>query len=115
MSFEDRRRHPRARLGLRCWCECGDVTIYSMVRDVSEGGLFVRTSAPLEEGARTKVRWAMTPEDSEIHAEAVVVWKCEDCGKVDVPAGMGLRLERIEASERERIRAFVEAASSRED
>ncbi len=107
MSYSDRRKHQRARLGQRCWCECGSITIYAVIHDVSEGGLFVRTSAPLYEGARTRVRWSLGPDEDEIEVDAVVVWRRVDEGGSQGPSGMGLRIEQIEPHGQERIRNYV--------
>lgn len=94
----------------RCWCESGSITIFALIQNISEGGLFVRTSAPLYEGARTKIRWALAPEEKEIEADAVVVWRRAGEELADKPAGMGLKLETIAPDGLERIREFVKDA-----
>jgi uncharacterized protein (TIGR02266 family) len=109
MTSQEQRRHPRIALHRRCWCESGSITIYAQLQNISEGGLFVRTSAPLREGARATVRWALGEEQDEIEALAVVVWRRPEDGGNGGPAGMGLMIEAIEPDEQARLRAFIEA------
>ena len=87
------------------------MTIYAVVHDVSEGGLFVRTSAPLVEGQPIKVRLSLADEEEEIHAQAVVVWQRAGTDSASAPAGMGIRLEQIEPRAVERIRRYVNLVS----
>lgn len=109
MRYQDQRAHARAPLRRRCWCESGSITIYAQIGNLSEGGLFVKTFAPLVEGARTRVRWDLGEQESDtIEAEAVVVWR-RPSGNGGEPSGMGLKFEGIGSEERERIRRHVES------
>src|SRR5262245_56825346 len=84
----ENRRYPRAASRLRCWCEGENVTFYARVGNISEGGMFLRTSTPLERGARTKLR-VEGGEGLEFQAEAVVVWA--RIGSSEAHPGMGLK------------------------
>ena len=107
---ERRRIHQRAPLHRRVWCESGSITIYAQLANVSEGGLFVKTFAPLSEGARARVRWDLEEQDGEIEAEAVVVWRRQGDAENRNPPGMGLRFEHIDPDDVDRIRRFVGGA-----
>lgn len=113
---QKRRLHQRAPLHRRVWCESGSITIYAQLGNVSEGGLFVKTFAPLSEGAHARVRWDLEDHDPEIEAEAVVVWRRQGDADGGPPPGMGLRFEHIDADDVARIRRYVgdalEAAES---
>ncbi len=102
---DDRRRYRRVPIRQRCWCEGGNVTLYAQMGDLSEGGAFVRTHAPLAEGARAKVRFALE-DGSPIEAEATVVWR-RDEGIPGLSPGMGLRFESLEERLREALRELV--------
>ena len=102
-----RRIYQRAPLHRRVWCESGSITIYAQLANVSEGGLFVKTFAPLSEGARARVRWDLEEQDGEIEAEAVVVWRRQGDAENSSPPGMGLRFERIAPDDVNRIRRYV--------
>lgn len=99
----ENRRHPRVASRLRCWCEGDNVTVYARVGNISQGGLFVRTSTPLETGARAVLRFG---QDAGVEASAVVVWARVD-GDAG-PPGMGLRFEPGDAGRDQAIRRVVE-------
>ena len=101
----ENRKFERVDARLRCWCEGENVTFYARMGNLSEGGLFVRTSTPLEQGAQTVVRFE-TREASEVHARARVVWTREESN--GFPAGMGLRFEDIDEQALEVIRRIIE-------
>jgi uncharacterized protein (TIGR02266 family) len=98
------RRHDRVHSRLRCWCEGDNVTVYARIENLSEGGLFLRTSAPLRQGSRAKVRFGQGGPSS-LEAEATVVW-ARGLGE-SAPFGMGLKFDTDDAIRREEIRRLV--------
>jgi len=107
MPYEHKRQYERAPLRRRVWCESGSITIYAQIGNVSEGGLFVKTFAPLSEGAHARVRWDLDEQAPEIEAEAIVVWRRQGDPDAPLAPGMGLKFEHIEPADVERIRKFV--------
>lgn len=105
--MKDNRKTERVDARLRCWCEGSNVTFYARIANLSEGGLFLRTSTPLEEGARTILRLQGRDPGEEIRTEAIVVWKREDHGTW--PAGMGLRFEGVDSRILDAIRRIIAA------
>jgi uncharacterized protein (TIGR02266 family) len=82
--------------------------VYARIGNLSEGGLFLRTSTPLERGARAVVRFGgdSTENANPIEATARVVWsRVEGQGG---PPGMGLMFEEIDDTRRAAIRRIVE-------
>ena len=104
---EENRRFGRAPSRLRCWCEGENVTVYARIGNLSEGGLFLRTSTPLERGSRTVVRFGET----NIEAAAQVVWARSDEGS-DGPPGMGLKFLDIDEARQQQIRSLIEGEQS---
>ncbi|MBJ6765582.1 TIGR02266 family protein [Myxococcaceae bacterium JPH2] len=104
--MRDNRKHARISTHLRCWCEGENVTLYARIANLSEGGLFVRTSTPLAAGTRAQVRLSPGSEP-EIQAVATVVWQRE----VEEPAGrlpgMALRFEAIAPDALESLRRVI--------
>ncbi len=86
----ERRRHPRVPSRRRCWCEGDDITIYAQIGDLSEGGLSLRTSAPLVPGSPVRLRLPDGPEALELPAR--VAW-CAGWARPGGAAGLGLRFE----------------------
>jgi uncharacterized protein (TIGR02266 family) len=101
----NRRRFPRAAVSQRCWLESGEVTLYAQMANLSEGGLFLKTLAPVANGARAALRFAVGPQGEEIEAEAVVVWRRETPN--GAPAGVGLEFVDLAPAHRARVRSLV--------
>jgi uncharacterized protein (TIGR02266 family) len=102
----ENRRYPRIPTRLRCWCEGENVTVYARIGNLSEGGLFLRTSTPLSQGSRALVRFG---GDVGFEAQATVVW-CRsepDAG----PPGMGLKFEGIDQKRLEELRKLIQSES----
>src|SRR5438093_13018024 len=89
----DNRKTARVPSRLRCWCEGENVTVYARIGNLSEGGLFLRTSTPLQRGAHATLRFGVGDE-SEVEARAVVIWSRGD-GDAG-PPGMGLKFEEAD-------------------
>lgn len=90
----DQRQHPRIGVAQRVWCEGDDLTLYLQARDVSEGGLFVRTSHPVEAGRRFRISFQGLADEEEIVAEVEVIWARPKRGEAQ--PGMGLRILSFE-------------------
>jgi len=102
----ENRRSARVPSRMRCWCEGNNVTLYSRVGNLSEGGLFLRTSTPLQEGARATVRLG-AGEDAgpELQTSVKVVWTRRSGHSW--PPGMGLAFEELDAASLERLRQII--------
>ncbi|MGQ0508628.1 MAG: TIGR02266 family protein [Myxococcaceae bacterium] len=104
---KENRKHKRVHSHARCWCEGTNVTFYSRVGNVSEGGLFVSTNTPLPPGAQTRIRLELSPAES-LTVSATVVW-ARSAGEVG-PAGMGLAFKQPDSTQqRAQISAFIAA------
>jgi uncharacterized protein (TIGR02266 family) len=102
----ENRRYARVPSRMRCWCEGDNVTLYSRVGNLSEGGLFLRTSTPLKEGARATVRIGVGEEAGpELQTSVKVVWTRQ--GGQSWPPGMGLAFEALDAANLERLRQII--------
>jgi uncharacterized protein (TIGR02266 family) len=106
--MSNQRRHPRAPLRARCWCEADGITLYARIVNVGEGGLFIRTYAPLQRGAPARVRFQFEGAAGEVAAEAVVVWVREapESESQMVP-GMGMQFVAIDEPSLKLIREYV--------
>lgn len=99
----DNRKHPRVLSRLRCWCEGENVTVYARVGNISEGGMFVCTSTPLDAGTSATLRFGA---EGAIETHAVVVWV--HSGNGGLPTGMGLRFHGLDEGRVEAIRRLIE-------
>jgi uncharacterized protein (TIGR02266 family) len=100
----DKRKDERIAARVRCWCESRDVTFYARVSNLSEGGLFLRTSTPLPIGARAQVRFG--DETCDVETQVTVVWT-RHADRDGHASGMGLRFESVDERTLEQIRRVV--------
>ena len=101
MSDENRKTQ-RVASRLRCWCEGENITVYARIGNLSEGGIFVRTSTPLERGTRATLRFGT----DGVEAPARVVWsRMEGQGG---PPGMGLVFEELKEGVLDSIRRLID-------
>jgi uncharacterized protein (TIGR02266 family) len=98
----ENRKSARVPTRLRCWCEGENVTVYARIGNLSEGGLFLRTSTPLSEGSRATVRFGA---DASFEAEATVVWCRADADTG--PPGMGLKFETVDQKRLDELRKLI--------
>lgn len=101
--MSDNRKFERVPTKLRCWCEGENITVYARIGNLSEGGIFLRTSTPLERGSLAMLRFG----SDGVEAPARVVWSRVD-GQGG-PPGMGLAFENIDERVKEAIRRLIEA------
>jgi uncharacterized protein (TIGR02266 family) len=98
-----KRRYERYDSRLRCWCEGDAITVFARILNLSEGGLFVRTSTPLHQGARAWVRFG---GEETVELPARVVWARFDGAQG--PAGMGLAFEGVDDNTRGALKRIIE-------
>jgi len=96
------RKYERVTSKLRCWCEGENVTVYARIGNMSEGGLFLRTSTPLVQGAKARLRFGT----DGFETTARVVWSRIE-GQ-EGPAGMGLEFDAPADQIREAIRRMID-------
>lgn len=80
--------------------------MYARIGNLSEGGLFVRTSTPLARGAKAKLRFK-NGDQPEVATLATVVWTSQ--GDNGTPPGMGLRFDGVDERARELIQQIIQS------
>lgn len=108
MTSADLRRHPRLEFDGKAWCEHRSLTLYLPVINVSAGGVFIQTGAPLNTGQKLKVTLGPLQEgEEEVVARVEIVWT----GKTRRGAGVGCRLVSFESGQSayERLIARLES------
>lgn len=97
----NRRSSPRVVLGIPVAYRFGNTIAAALTLNLSRGGLAIRTTSPLEAGARAHVRFRLPGGQRDVDAEARVAWS-------DRRVGMGLQFERVEPADQHAIDAFVD-------
>jgi len=98
----NRRSSPRVVLGIPIQYRFGNTIAAALTLNLSHGGIAIRTTSPLEAGAKIKVRFRMPGGKRDIDAEGKVAWS-------DRRVGMGVQFERVDPASQTIIDSFVDA------
>ena len=98
----NRRSSPRVVLGIPIQYRFGNTIAAALTLNLSHGGIAIRTTSSLENGAKIKVRFRMPGSKRDIDAEGRVAWS-------DRRVGMGIQFEKVDAANQTVIDQFVDA------
>ena len=98
----NRRSSPRVVLGIPIQYRFGNTIAAALTLNLSHGGIAIRTTSPLDAGAKVRVRFRMPGGKRDIDAEGKVAWS-------DRRVGMGIQFEKVESGSQTIIDGFVDA------
>ena len=98
----NRRGSPRVVLGIPIQYRFGNTIAAALTLNLSHGGIAIRTTSPLENGAKIKVRFRMPGLKKDVDAEGRVA--CSDRR-----VGMGIQFDKVDAANQSIIDNFVDA------
>ena len=98
----NRRSSPRVVLGIPIQYRFGNTIAAALTLNLGHGGIAIRTTSPLESGAKMKVRFRMPGSKLDIDAEGRVAWH-------DRRVGMGIQFETVDQASQTIIDHFVDA------
>jgi uncharacterized protein (TIGR02266 family) len=98
----NRRGSPRVVLGIPVQYRFGNTIAAALTLNLSHGGIAIRTTSPLDAGAKIKVRFRMPGSKRDIDAEGHVAWS-------DRRVGMGIQFDKVESANQTVIDNFVDA------
>lgn len=90
---DERRTNPRAPVELKVDYRTVGSFVTNFSKDVSTGGVFIRTSAPLPVGTRVRLRLALPGDALPVALDGVVEWERGLHESESGPAGMGVSFE----------------------
>ena len=112
--MDNRRQHTRYAVAVAAELEAAGETLEAETRDVSEGGVAVLLSEPVEEGSKVGLTLILTqdgiedPNEDPYQCEASVMWAApQDDGRMLI----GLRYVAPKPQELQRLRRFLAAVS----
>lgn len=107
-SSADRRAAERVAVEWKVDCEIDDTFLYASITNISELGIFVRTSEPLEVGTGLTLRFAPLAAEEPFVLKGVVQWVNPVRALALSPnPGMGVRFVGLDADDRERLVAVI--------
>ena len=98
----NRRSSPRVVLGIPIQYRFGNTIAAALTLNLSHGGIAIRSTSPLENGSKIKVRFRMPGSKRDIDAEGRVAWS-------DRRVGMGIQFEQVDPANQTIIDNFVDA------
>ena len=98
----NRRSSPRVVLGIPIQYRFGNTIAAALTLNLSHGGIAIRSTSPLDQNAKIKVRFRMPGSKRDIDAEGRVAWS-------DRCVGMGVQFEQVDPANQTIIDNFVDA------
>jgi uncharacterized protein (TIGR02266 family) len=98
----NRRGSPRVVLGIPIAYRFGNTIAAALTLNISRGGIAIRTTSPLAQEAKARLRFRLPGSKKDIEADANVCWS-------DTRVGMGLQFERVSEADQSDINDFVDA------
>lgn len=98
----NRRGSPRVVLGIPIAYRFGNTIAAALSLNLSRGGIAIRTTSPLENDVRVRVRFRLPGSKRDIDAEGRVAWSVQR-------NGMGLQFEKVEPIDQSAVDEFVDA------
>jgi CheY-like chemotaxis protein len=98
----NRRDSPRVVLGIPIAYRFGNTIAAALTLNISRSGLAIRTTSPLAQEAKARLRLRLPGSKKDIEADAKVSWS-------NTRVGMGLEFERVSDPDQNDINDFVDA------
>jgi uncharacterized protein (TIGR02266 family) len=98
----NRRTSPRVVLGIPIAYRFGNTIAAALTLNLSHGGIAIRTTSPLEQNTRARLRFRLPGSKKDIDAEARVAW-------ADRRVGMGMQFDKVSTEDQAAIDDFVDA------
>ena len=98
----NRRGGPRVALGIPVQYRLGNTIAAALTLNLGRGGVAIRTTSPLEDGSRIKVRFQVPGSKHDVDADGRVAWS-------DRRVGMGVQFEAVTPDHQTVIDHFVDA------
>ena len=114
-KVQERRKFFRVLVRVLVDFESPDTYLYDYSSNLSEGGIFIETEKPFEQGSSLTLRFTLPGVDRVFEAKGAVRWlnmPGEDGERLvpDLGPGMGIQFVDIEETDQDFIRQYVTQA-----
>lgn len=109
LATSDRRAAPRVLVDLEVDYGLEDNYLFAYITDISETGIFVRTTTPEQPGTRLNLRFSPDNATRPIEVEGEVIWvnPYRPGARDNLHPGMGVRFVELEDDVRDRLLELV--------
>jgi uncharacterized protein (TIGR02266 family) len=101
----ERRINSRIPISLEVTFDSGEQVLSSYLFDMGEGGIFIGTPDPLEDGSPIRLCFHLPGMSNSLLVMGTVIWR-QGSGDSSRP-GMGIKFDDISSNDRERLDAFL--------
>ncbi|MDJ0765909.1 MAG: PilZ domain-containing protein [Myxococcota bacterium] len=107
---KDGRRDPRQPIALEIRFKSATLAdfVNRHSRDISRGGIFVKTKSPMPSGTLIKFDVSIGDNQSIIQGVGRVVWRRLEDTSEDAPAGMGIKFIKLDPTSQDNLNAILE-------
>jgi uncharacterized protein (TIGR02266 family) len=107
--MEERREEPRTEVAIEIRYRTPREFLSAYTRNISGGGIFVRTAQPLPLNQGVRLRFTLPGISRRFEVSGIVVWSNPGSNHSSLPTGMGIRLVDLDPQSKEIISDFVKA------
>ena len=105
--MRERRGEPRVEVDVEVRYRTAQEFLSAYTRNISGGGIFVRTQHPLGLNQVVRVRFTLPGIPHNFECNGSVVWANPASSRSALPAGMGIKLEDLDPEARTLLSEFV--------
>lgn len=105
----DNRRQPRLPVDVKVDYRTVGSFITDYTRNISKGGVFIRTSLPLDVGERVRIRLTLPEGDAPFALDGIVKWTATLKDRDKHPPGMGIEFVDFDEEVRRKLEALFKA------
>jgi type IV pilus assembly protein PilZ len=106
---EENRKDPRAEVRIEIQYRTGQEFLAAYTKNISGGGVFIRTSQPLPLNQTVALRFTLPGINRQFEIGGLVVW-ANSSSRSAFPAGMGVKFMAITPADSKAVAAFVKNA-----
>jgi uncharacterized protein (TIGR02266 family) len=107
MQKADRRADPRVDVELEVHYRTAQEFTAAYIRDISGGGIFIRTQQPLPLNREVQVRFTLPGTSRTFVAHGLVVWTNPYPSRSSFPSGMGVKFLDLDPEAGKLIAGFI--------
>ncbi len=106
----ERRREDRVEAELEVQYRTAQEFLAAYSKNISGGGIFIRTQQPLTLNRPVVVRFTLPGVDHRFEVQGIVVWTNSTPSRTSFPAGMGIKFLHMKKEDSELIADFINKA-----
>ncbi len=108
----ERREDPRVEVDIEVRYRTAQEFLSAYSRNISGGGIFVRTAQPLPLNRGVHLRFTLPGIPHRFDVSGIVVWSNPGAAKSSLPSGMGIKLINLDTQSKQLIAEFVKGKST---